>query len=648
MSDARPAPAGQQREEGTLKKVFGVVQQVFIVYALAQFAGKFIKGKVDPTKGDVAAPGQPVTPGAPDAQAGIPVANADPRALPPDQVYPAWPQGVSLDLHVHLSTDPFGQVFAAKRTGRDADLPSFAWHNISYGNWSDARLVDLEVPIPQSVQHNGSMWADIFLTMANLSPDPEHPKFDARGMFHMRKLLTRYMPKPKIRKEKKLLGVGKKAEVEDDEEEEEADEEKVIASYWYPNMTLALVSDGTAIPYAQLPPPVKEHVQLVPNARDDTGKFGYYYPVLFPNEFWHLRSHLIELNETTPVLPLQVTYQALSYMKFQLFASLTAGFETAAQQQGGASGAELDEIKRVLLETNPWYLGLTGLVSMLHVVFEMLAFTSDVSHWRTKKELVGVSVRTIVINVITQIIVLLYLVDNNEETSWMILMSSGMGVLIEAWKITKAVDVAIVPASATQPATIPGIPFHLQITDKHVLSEDEKKTQEYDKLAFRYVSWVTIPCLLGYSVYSLLYESHRGWYSYVITTLTSFVYMFGFAQLVPQLIINYKLKSVAHMPMKAMVYKTLSTVIDDMFAFIIKMPILHRLACFRDDVVFLVFLYQRWIYRIDPNRVNEYGQVMATDVDALDATKSSEATSKGPAADAVSEKPKEKESKKKR
>ncbi|VDC07280.1 unnamed protein product [Peniophora sp. CBMAI 1063] len=632
MSGPRPAPA---EEEGTLKRVFGVVQQVFIVYALAQLAGKFIKGKVDPAQGQTAAPGQVATP---DAQANVPAPNLDPRALPPDQAYPAWPQGVALDLHVHLSTDPFGQVFAAKRAGRDADLPSFAWYNISYGNWSDARLTDLEVPIPQSVQHNASMWADIFLTMANLSPDPEDPKFDARGVFHRRKLLTRYMPKPKVRKEKKLLGIHSKEEY--DQEEQEAEEEKVIASYWYPNMTLALVSDGTAIPYAQLPPPVKEHVHLIPNARDDTGRFGYYYPVVFPNEFWHLRSHLIELNETTTKLPLQVTYQALSYMKFQLFASLTAGFDQAAQQQGGASGAELDEIKRVLLETNPWYLGLTGLVSVLHVVFEMLAFTSDVSHWKNKQELVGVSVRSIIINVITQIIVLLYLVDNNEETSWMILMSSGMGVLIEAWKITKAVDVAIVPASTTQPATIPGIPFHLQITDKHVLSEDEKKTQEYDKLAFRYVSWVTIPCLLGYSVYSLLYESHRGWYSYVITTLTSFVYMFGFVQLVPQLIINYKLKSVAHMPMKAMVYKLLSTVIDDLFAFIIKMPTLHRLAAFRDDLVLCVYLWQRWIYRIDPNRVNEYGQV-GKDKDTPEETKSSEAT---PAA--ASEKPRE--SKKKR
>lgn len=26
---------------------------------------------------------------------------------------------------------------------------------------------------------------------------------------------------------------------------------------------------------------------------------------------------------------------------------------------------------------------------------------------------------------------------------------------------------------------------------------------------------------------------------------------------------------------------------------------------------------QRWIYRIDPKRVNEYGQVMSTDADAV-------------------------------
>ena len=54
-------------------------------------------------------------------------------------------------------------------------------------------------------------------------------------------------------------------------------------------------------------------------------------------------------------------------------------------------------------------------------------------------------------------------------------------------------------------------------------------------------------------------------------------------------------------------YKALNTFIDDLFAFIIKMPTLHRMSCFRDDLVFAVFMYQRWIYRVDMSRLNEYG-----------------------------------------
>ena len=41
----------------------------------------------------------------------------------------------------------------------------------------------------------------------------------------------------------------------------------------------------------------------------------------------------------------------------------------------------------------------------------------------------------------------------------------------------------------------------------------------------------------------------------------------------------------------------INTFIDDVFAFIITMPMSHRVAVFRDDVVFLVYLYQRWYVR---------------------------------------------------
>lgn len=118
---------------------------------------------------------------------------------------------------------------------------------------------------------------------------------------------------------------------------------------------------------------------------------------------------------------------------------------------------------------------------------------------------------------------------------------------------------------------------------------------------------VLLPLILGMGIYSLHYEKHKGWYSWILNTLVSGIYTFGFVQMVPQLYINYKLKSVAHLPWKAMTYKALNTFVDDLFAFIIKMPTLHRLAAFRDDVIFVIFLYQKWKYPVDPTRKNEFG-----------------------------------------
>lgn len=55
-------------------------------------------------------------------------------------------------------------------------------------------------------------------------------------------------------------------------------------------------------------------------------------------------------------------------------------------------------------------------------------------------------------------------------------------------------------------------------------------------------------------------------------------------------------------------YKFLNTFIDDLFAFTVKMPTLHRLATLRDDVIFFIWLYQSWKYKVDYKRVNEFGQ----------------------------------------
>ena len=126
----------------------------------------------------------------------------DPFSLPPVHAIPAWPHGVLLSMHVYLSTDPYGNVFT---TGlKDAELPHFVWQNITFGDRNEARTIQYDVSIPevsesvcltivniltshQSVQRNGSLWADIILTMNSAHPDPSHPDYNQTSVHHIRK-----------------------------------------------------------------------------------------------------------------------------------------------------------------------------------------------------------------------------------------------------------------------------------------------------------------------------------------------------------------------------------------------------------------------------------------------------------------------------
>lgn len=53
------------------------------------------------------------------------------------------------------------------------------------------------------------------------------------------------------------------------------------------------------------------------------------------------------------------------------------------------------------------------------------------------------------------------------------------------------------------------------------------KTKEYDDLAMKYLSYVLFFLVACSSVYSLMYEQHKSWYSWILSSLTSCVYMFG-------------------------------------------------------------------------------------------------------------------------
>ena len=104
----------------------------------------------------------------------------------------------------------------------------------------------------------------------------------------------------------------------------------------------------------------------------------------------------------------------VSFQWLVCYLKLTTAGQTSAT---GSDGSEFEMIKEVLLDTNIYLLSTTIIVSIFHMLFEMLAFKSDISHFRNKKNNVGISVRTILSNVFMQGVIFLYLLDNNDNTS---------------------------------------------------------------------------------------------------------------------------------------------------------------------------------------------------------------------------------------
>lgn len=525
----------------------------------------------------------------------------------PLNVLPIWPEDSSLDLQIYVSSqNPLPALSTLPKDTLVLDEKNF-----QQGDYKDSREIETTIAVPKEVQHNATLWAHFFVGLAGSEIDPKSKGYDPAKAYHFQRPLNHYNAKKRVRKMKNLLEKSKSEEVEEEVEEPQGVQ---IASYYHPNFTLALIPNTGTQGWRQMHPAIRRNIVLEgTGARDASGQNGWYYPVFYLNTFWQLRSHMTELNDTVTELPLKFKLYNLVNWQYSMLASIDDSMKQQQQQAAfgapsptGGDGSEMEKFKEILLDTNSYLLGTTFIVSIFHMVFEGLAFKSDIAHWRKKKDVVGTSVRTILANVFMQAVIFLYLVDNADGTSWMILAGQGFGILLEAWKITKMVDVRL--REPGPDSMFKFLPYVITFEDKHKLTDKEKKTQEYDQIAFRYLYIVAVPLLGAYAVYSLVYETHKSWYSFVIETLVGSVYAYGFLMMVPSLYINYRLKSVAHMPSKAMTYKFLNTFIDDLFAFTIRMPTLHRLATLRDDVIFFVWLYQKYKYRVDYSRVNEFGQ----------------------------------------
>ena len=259
--------------------------------------------------------------------------------------------------------------------------------NFKIGDYKDSRMIETSFGVPKEVQQNGTLYAHFYIAKSGQELDPTSPSYSVQSAIHFIRPLNQYLPKKKERKLKNLLDKSEDEESADSAlEETEKTSGATIGSFYHPNFTVSFIPDSGVLSYLNMHPGMRKHVELErTGARDASGANGWYYPIVFVNTFWQLRSQMTELNSTVDRLPLYLTLNNLANWKFSLLASMDEGMKQAqtnaasgGSMPAGGDGSEMEKIKEVLLDTNPYLLATTAVVTVLHMIFEGLAFKSDI------------------------------------------------------------------------------------------------------------------------------------------------------------------------------------------------------------------------------------------------------------------------------
>uniref|UniRef100_A0A671SD43 Lipid scramblase CLPTM1L n=1 Tax=Sinocyclocheilus anshuiensis TaxID=1608454 RepID=A0A671SD43_9TELE len=388
----------------------------------------------------------------------------------------------------------------------------------------------VSVAVPEMTHNNGTVHAVVFVHKSGVFPwkDSRHVRLVAR-------LTSQMVP----------LQSGNR--------ELEMKQEQQIVSYWRSRLILNVMNEDFTFNSAAVPSDLRRYMKIVEDGKKE--KKTFYLPLLLVDE---LRSRLNDLimNSTTKAVPLTISYDTITLRKFRIWIHIQAVIYSL--KHFGFSEQNLDEIKAMFVESGLHVLALSVLVPAFHLSFEIFAFKNDIRFWQEKKSLAGISRRSVVWRCFSTIVIFLHLLE--EQSSWLILLPTGISALIELWKVKKV----------------------LALSPKfHVIGSNCSFTWTFSLLAqaMKFLSYLMYPLCIKVKIKVHLLFKHQG------------VYAFGFLSMVPQLFINYKvLESQCWF---AFASQGLNTFISDVFSGIITTPGPHHLACFRDDVVFLIYLYQR-------------------------------------------------------
>ncbi|CDJ38328.1 Cleft lip and palate transmembrane protein 1, putative [Eimeria tenella] len=324
--------------------------------------------------------------------------------------------------------------------------------------------------------------------------------------------------------------------------------------------------------------------------------------------------------ETDPQKPLQVNimYQPVGFAYWFLQQMLASSF-ALLEDKLGLDAYDMNSLKMTAAaaaKKNSFaILVFIFFFSLAHCFLELMALQADFSFWRKQRDPSGYfSLRTLAYEVLTEVVVALYLHENESRLP---LFFVCLHILLNLWKMLKFVRVSVQlqypfvvirkkgAADATKD-TQAGGPQTPILDDKTRQGAEAFEAKCMRNLFYFFV----VPLILGVGGYQLVYVPQKGWWSWFITSAAVCCYGLGFVAMTPQLFRNYYLKSVEYMPWRVLCCQFVNTFVDDVAAYVIRMPKMHRMSVFRDDVVFIIMLYQRWLYRKKRTPENAEGQEM--------------------------------------
>jgi hypothetical protein len=162
--------------------------------------------------------------------------------------------------------------------------------------------------------------------------------------------------------------------------------------------------DFTSYPPNQINPFLRAHQQF-------DFSINAFTPPLMISDFWLTSYKFIEINATIPN-SLNLTLNFNSYEAWKCNYITSFQYSADMHDNLGVTESDKDNLKELFTETSSTLLAVTMVVSLLHTIFEVMAFKSDIQFWNDKDSLEGMSIKTLYIQIVSEVIIMLYLLDN--------------------------------------------------------------------------------------------------------------------------------------------------------------------------------------------------------------------------------------------